>query len=121
MQNEYGCTDTVIKSLRVAEDFAIYIPNTFTPNRDGTNDVFNISGIGIDLNNFVMYIFNRWGEQIFDTHDLTEGWNGIPKNYKNPVFSTNKIAQEEVYVYLVMLKDIYEEPHRYVGNVNLIK
>jgi hypothetical protein len=78
-----------------------------------------VSGFGIT--DFVMYIFNRWGEQIFVTHDLYEGWNGIPENYKNELHCSNKISQDEVYVYLVLLKDIFGVPHRYIGNVNLIK
>lgn len=119
VQNEYGCLDTLVKKIEVSEDFTVYFPNTFTPNGDGTNPIFNISATGVT--DFEMYIFNRWGEQIFDTHDINEGWNGVPKNYKNAMVSSNKIAQQEIYVYLVILKDNEGEVHRYIGNVNLIR
>lgn len=52
----------------------VIVPNVFTPNVDGHNDMFNISGTGItELN---LKIFNRWGELLFETNQLNEGWNG---------------------------------------------
>lgn len=52
----------------------VIVPNVFTPNVDGQNDLFNISGTGItELN---LKIFNRWGEMLFETNQLNEGWNG---------------------------------------------
>ncbi len=52
-----------------------YIPNSFTPNNDGKNDVFRILN-AFDLENFSMIIFNRYGQKIFETNDFTKGWNG---------------------------------------------
>ena len=70
-------------TLNVFDD-AIFIPNTFTPNKsDNINDRFNVNS---NLSNFKMSIFNRWGEEIFYTEDSQIGWDG---KYKN------KICQEE--------------------------
>jgi gliding motility-associated-like protein len=53
---------------------SLTIPNCFTPNGDGFNDRFNV--VGSNLNNFELLIFNRWGQLIFETKDINEGWDG---------------------------------------------
>jgi gliding motility-associated-like protein len=52
----------------------IYIPNIFTPNEDGNNDVLYVRGEGIS--SFTLMIYNRWGQKVFETSDLNQGWNG---------------------------------------------
>lgn len=54
---------------------SIYIPNAFTPNGDGINDTFSVKGEGI--RNFHLYIYNRWGEKIFETTNPRQQWDGI--------------------------------------------
>jgi gliding motility-associated-like protein len=56
----------------------VYIPNAFTPNGDGKNDTFKPTGVS-QPEEFEMRIFSRWGELIFRTRSLAEGWNGISK------------------------------------------
>lgn len=53
----------------------IYIPNAFTPNGDGINDSFGVKGEGI--RNFHLYIYNRWGEKIFETTNPKQHWDGL--------------------------------------------
>lgn len=65
----------------------VYTPNSFTPNGDGKNDVF--LAYGISPGDFHMEIFDRWGEFIFESYDISAGWNGTYRNER---------AQEEVYV-----------------------
>jgi gliding motility-associated-like protein len=48
--------------------------NVFTPNNDGKNDVFNFRGTGITTSQ--LRVFNRWGEQLFESNDAKTGWNG---------------------------------------------
>ena len=55
-------------------DLPLWFPNVFTPNSDGVNDYFHPVGYGVL--DFHMYIFNRWGEQIFETENLEPGWDG---------------------------------------------
>ena len=66
----------------------IYIPNSFTPNGDGLNDTFGISGQAI--NTFSMQIFNRWGEMVFETKNAGQTWDGTYHGEK---------VQQGVYVY----------------------
>ncbi|HYK55616.1 MAG TPA: gliding motility-associated C-terminal domain-containing protein, partial [Flavisolibacter sp.] len=74
-----GCTgdETVIVKDKGCVQ-AVYIPNAFTPNGDGLNDLFKVTAFGT-LDHFDLQIYNRWGELVFKTNDVQKGWNGIYK------------------------------------------
>lgn len=84
-----GCTagkDIVVKVLH-----KFYMPSSFTPNQDGKNDVFRIPpGSSITLKEFS--IFNRWGQPVFYTTDITKGWNGKYKGMN---------SDSDIYVYVI--------------------
>lgn len=61
----------------------IFIPNTFTPNGDGKNEVFKAYGNVIA--GITMKVFNQWGELIYETNSMTAGWNGTHKGKLQPV------------------------------------
>ena len=52
----------------------IWVPNVFTPNGDGTNEIFK--PVTTEIQKLTMYIYNRWGEMIFETSDINGGWDG---------------------------------------------
>jgi gliding motility-associated-like protein len=110
--NNYGCVDTIHNYYYIGEVFTFYIPNSFTPNRDMKNDVWNVKGRGIK--EFRMEIYNRWGEMIYETTDINEGWNGRLRN-------SNDIVQNGTYVYKLFVFDVNNEEHNYIGYVNLIR
>ena len=112
--NEFGCSDTVEHPVEVVPEFAFYIPNSFTPNSDGINDFFFGSGIGIV--DYEMWIFDRWGMQIFYTSNISKTWDGIVQNGES-----NETAQQDVYVWMVKLKDVFGKMHKYQGHVSLIR
>ena len=88
----------------------VIIPSVFTPNIDGYNDLFNISGVGITA---IYYkIYNRWGEMIFETNQLNQGWNGR---------TTSGIeVPEGTYFYIATVTTINgEESHH--GSITLIR
>lgn len=64
--------DTVIYD--VTNDCQLIIPNVFTPNGDGNNDVFMVKGNGIST--FSIAIFNRWGKKVYESSDITQSWDG---------------------------------------------
>lgn len=79
-----GCLDTT--SLTVAlepSDKDFYIPNAFTPNNDGKNDVFKVYGSSIK--SVELRVFNQWGELVYETKDKDKGWDGIFKGKQQPV------------------------------------
>lgn len=65
---------SVSNEVEVIPAMTLYIPNTFTPNGDGMNDTFGVSGEAIK--NFNMVIYNRWGQKIFETNDANNQWDG---------------------------------------------
>lgn len=71
-----GSLDVTIVVETSCEDF-LYFPNAFTPNDDGLNDVLFVEGLSLDEVFFAIY--NRWGEKVYESNDITEGWNGEHK------------------------------------------
>ncbi len=74
--NEYGCVDSTSRTLIIAEQYLIYVPNTVTPDGDLYNEVFKPYFNGIDIYNYSLMIYNRYGEILFESHDVNVGWNG---------------------------------------------
>ena len=74
VENSLGCIDTAFVNLEVESQEYVYFPNVFTPNYDGINDRYLISYLGIK--NFHIYIYNRWGQLVYESSDLDEGWDG---------------------------------------------
>ena len=112
--NSYGCKDSITKSITVKPLFTFYAPNTFTPNNDNINDVFFPQGEGWNESTFKLFIFDRWGEQIYSTNDVRKGWNGKAKNGSD-------MAQQDVYIWKVDLDDIFKNQHHYIGHITLLK
>jgi gliding motility-associated-like protein len=90
--DQYGCT--YVDSLIVLVTPSVFIPNAFTPNGDDKNPVFK--PIVRNLSYYEFYIFNRWGEIIFETRDTEAGWDGTHKNNKCPI---------DVYVWMIKYAD----------------
>ncbi len=107
-----GCTDTTTDCVIIGPDYSLYIPSAFTPNGDGLNETFK--PVGRYIRYFDMYIFDRWGAEIYHTNNLDNGWNGA-------VHGVGAICQEDVYVYKITVTDATDNYHTYIGNVNLLK
>ncbi len=111
-------TDTnnciVSDSFVVVSDcfFSFHLPNSFTPNMDGLNDVYMGKGTGIS--EFKMTIFNRWGKLIFESNNLDYGWNGT-------IMSGGEIVPQGAYVCVVVLKDLLGRQHQFIEQVYLIR
>jgi len=112
--NGQGCVDTISEIVVVEGYSTFYVPNSFTPNDDGRNDFFAPGFSRIDNNNFSMLIFDRWGNELFKTTTLGDGWDGKVKRSGN-------VVQEDTYVYVITYRDIKNKEHKVIGNVNLIK
>jgi gliding motility-associated-like protein len=109
--NQFGCRDTMIHPVRVHGEFTFFIPNAFTPNGNGNNEIFMGQGTGIKTFHFL--VFDRWGNKLFDTTDPSKGWDGkLPNGEK---------AMVDVYVYKIYIHDLNEEDHTYIGHVSLIR
>ena len=108
----FGCFsifDTI--HIEVKEAYSLNVPNAFTPNGDGNNDVIHVRGWGIrELLEFKIY--NRWGEVVFETDDISKGWDGYYKG---------KLQNVETYVYTVRARMWNEEVRSGKGNISLLR
>jgi len=114
VSDSIGCVDTTAKTVTVKSEYFLFAPNSFTPNKDSKNDVFIPKGIGFDENNFEMHIYDRWGDEIFETDNPSQGWDGRANN-------GSEIAQQDVYIWLILTRDVHGKRHRYIGHVTLIR
>lgn len=111
--NAWGCVDTLIKIVEVIEDFTMYIPNAFTPNADGLNDLFQPKGMGWKPDQYEFLIYDRWGTLVFKTKDYTQGWDGTFKGAHVPA---------DVYVYKVRaISSAHSSRKEFAGHVTLIR
>ncbi|MCB9447969.1 MAG: PKD domain-containing protein [Flavobacteriales bacterium] len=111
MENQWGCVDTIYKDVEVTPVSSIYVPNAFSPNGDGINDYFRVEYEGFC--EIQMFIFDRWGNEIYRTNSF-DGWNGKANG-------GDKIAQEDVYVWVVKARDCQGELWKRIGHVTLIR
>ncbi len=90
-----NCTDEITGTIDINDIFQIYVPNSFTPNNDGVNDVFLIQGADIDPNDFEFSVFDRWGEVVFSSTDPNVAWTGefLGGEYYVPNGTYNWIAR----------------------------
>ena len=109
-----GCQDSITKVVDVKPEITFYFPNAFTPNGDGTNDVFKPIGVIQDAKDFQMRIWNRWGEPMFTSTDPAKAWNGR----KNNVGINQPLG---VYLYEAYLTGPRGESFKYKGVITLIR
>jgi gliding motility-associated-like protein len=108
-----GCVDTVERILTVNSDIIFYAPNAFTPDGDEFNQTWKFYVSGIDEFNFELLIFNRWGEIVWETHDVNSGWDGT---------YNGQIIKEGTYSWVARVKDTYSDSKKtFNGAINLIR
>ncbi len=108
-----GCVDTVEHDLIVNSDILFYAPNSFTPDGDEFNQTWTFAIQGVDEYNFELLIFNRWGEIIWETHDINSAWDGT---------YLGKIVPTGTYTWVARVKDIYsDEKREFNGYINVLK
>ncbi len=109
-----NCKDTVHYTVRIKDEFTFYAPTAFSPGNNGINDYFKVFGSGIDNNNFKLIVFDRWGEIIFESDDINQGWDGRAKQ-------GNDIVQIGSYTWLCTYRDENGILHDETGSVTVIR
>lgn len=107
--NQLGCTDSTSTTLEVKEE-QLFFPNSFTPNRDGLNDVFKPGGMGVV--EYQLFIYNRWGQTVFQTNDFATGWDGTFNSIPVP---------DDVYIYQCEVVGPSGQRSNYSGNITVIR
>lgn len=108
--NAEGCKASDEVCLEITSDYAVYIPNSFTPNGDGLNDSFLVFGTGISATS--LQIFNRWGELIFSSQDPLQGWDG---SYKGSLCETG------TYTFVFKYTGLNRKKHTKAGSIYLAR
>jgi gliding motility-associated-like protein len=101
-----GCEDTYSTEITVHPDFAVFIPNAFTPNGDGLNDVFEVKGVGVKT--YQLQIYSRWGEQLYESNNFENKWDAanVPAG---------------TYVYVIHATTLLDKQIEEKGTVTVIK
>lgn len=111
VENEFGCRDDLESEIRIS-DHLIYIPNSFTPDGDGLNDIFVPVTTGVV--HLEMHIYDRWGNEVFGNEHAENGWNGssVDEAY---------YAEPGVYLYRIRVTDYLGWNFDYKGSVRLLR
>ncbi len=110
--NQFGCSDTVSHTVIITPSFTIYVPNAFSPNDDGVNDIFMPKGIG--WRDYELRVYSRSGNQVFSSFDPLIGWNGKVRESEN-------FAISDVYVWRVYVRDKNNRVQDFIGTVTLVR
>lgn len=109
------CADTAYNYVNIDPMLLVYVPNAFTPGRNGINDYFFPQGEGIELESYDMFIYDRWGKLLWQTGNFSKKWDG-----------TNMFSGEQVpvgtYAYMIKFREFADlDRHVYTGIVNVIR
>ncbi|MDR2836573.1 MAG: gliding motility-associated C-terminal domain-containing protein [Bacteroidales bacterium] len=124
-KSDHDCLDTITKTIFIRNKFSFYVPTAFTPNGDGHNDLFYVSGNGISKENFLLTIVDRFGERIFeiDTYDPEHvenmAWDGTLK--KGFHKKGEKAIENGIYIWRCKYVDLNGKHHEETGQVLLFR
>ena len=113
-EDQYGCLDSISKMIDVEPITTYFLPNAFTPNQDGLNDVFIGTGLTSYIKAFKLDVFDRWGQLVFQSYDPSLGWNGRFRN-------RGGMLSHGVYVYHLTYTSVRGKSVTKRGNVVLVK
>lgn len=112
--NQYNCPDQAHLVVIVKPSFELFVPNAFTPDGDEYNNTFVATGYGILETDFSMEIYNRWGELIFESHNMGIGWDG---SYG----SATERVQDGTYTWVIRFRDLTNTRHERNGHLSLLR
>lgn len=114
VRHESGCADTAVAVIPIRPVPTFFMPNAFTPNNDGLNDIFIPVGEFFGATQYTFSIWNRWGERVFVTEDVSEGWNGQRNNL-------GAMSPGGVYAYVIEYVDGFGVSRVIKGHCTLIR
>ncbi|UKN03552.1 gliding motility-associated C-terminal domain-containing protein [Paracrocinitomix mangrovi] len=111
--NAFGCIDSTCAHIIIEQNGTCYAPNSFSPNGDSKNEIFLPILSGYATDSYSLSIYNRWGEQLFQTNDINRGWDGTHEG---------SLVQDGVYIWKISAIEISTDlPIELTGHVTLIK
>jgi gliding motility-associated-like protein len=113
--SDAGCSDQITAAVNIKDVLLFYVPNVFTPDGNSINNTFYpVITAGVDIYNYHLTIFNRWGEVIFESYNPAGGWNGH--------YGDGGLVQDGVYVWQIEFKEtMSDKKHTHRGHVTVLK
>jgi gliding motility-associated-like protein len=112
--NDYGCYDSAQAIVQVVNDVILYAPNIFTPDGDEFNESWRVHITGIDIYDFHLTMFNRWGEVIWESYNPEGVWNGH--------YGSGGLVPDGTYIWVIEAKDSYNDrKYEFRGHVTVLK
>lgn len=110
---EHGCMDTITRTVIVLPEVLIFVPNTFTPDNDEFNQNWGIVIEGIDIYDFSLQVYNRWGEMVWESNDPAMTWDGT---------YNGRVVENGTYTWSIAARDeINDGKHEWQGHVNVMR
>jgi gliding motility-associated-like protein len=111
--NEFNCVDSTSDVVHIISDVLIYAPNTFTPDGDQKNNTWRVYVDGIDVNEFHLLLYNRWGELVWESYNPEGIWDGSYDGTQ---------VQDGTYVWRIITKDYNtDKKYEFRGTVNVLR
>jgi len=110
--NQYGCSSERTKTVVIRSEFVLHVPNAFSPNGDIFNEYFTPKGMGFNPDDYELRIYDRWGEEIFYSHNLFNYWDGRYKDH---------LVKNDVYIWTIDVVDLNGYIHHLQGKVTVIR
>ena len=109
-----GCSDTLVKYIDVFPESVFFMPNAFTPNGDGKNDVYKGKGSFLGIEKFEFIVWDRWGRVVFRTYDFNVGWDGRD-------FKSQEELNSGVYIGVVRFVGSRGRHYEFINNIALVR
>lgn len=114
-ETEFGCKDTLCRTIVIGSELQVWVPNAFTPDGDDRNEVFLPIVKGIEPESYKFYVYDRWGTVVFYTEDSSQAWTGN-------VYNGSYYAQTDMYTWRIEVKRLSDSKYEvFEGYVFLLK
>ena len=116
MKSDKSCEDDTVRQIKVGPEYSFVVPNSFTPNGHGVNDIWLPQGQWVEGDQYELSVFDRWGKRVWTTDFIGKGWDG--RNMK-----TGELLMQGTYTYQVITGDLKskKDRHEYVGTLSLLR
>lgn len=112
--NEWGCVDSIPGEVNVVSEVLLYAPNIFTPDGDDYNESWRVYMDGIDIYNFHLTMFNRWGEPVWESYNQSAEWRGH--------YGDNGEVQDGTFVWVIECREMNtDKKYEFRGHVTVLK
>ena len=113
--NDIGCVSKTQQIIKITKELVFYIPNAFTPDGDPFNNTFKpIFTLGLDVFDYHLTIYNRWGEMVFESFDANFGWDGT--------YGNGGLVDDGSYIWIIEFGEVMsDKKHIERGTVTILK